>query len=76
MHFLRLFPAFDQDYVDYHFIFPTINKRWVGIRAGGWKICQNLISKGGTIVQYSRVHIRSENRKGVKALIVHHIQMW
>ena len=38
--FLRLF----RNYVYYHFIFPKINKRGVGITAGGWKIFQKLIS--------------------------------
>ena len=52
--FLRLF----RNYVYYHFIFPKINKRGVGIRAGGggWNIFQKLINGGGTIIRYSRVH--------------------
>ena len=27
--------------------FPKINKRWVGLRAGGWKIVQKLITERG-----------------------------
>ena len=34
--------------------FQKLIKGGVGIRAGGWKIFQKLIS-GGTIIQYSRV---------------------
>ena len=41
-YFLRLF----RNYVYYHFIFPKINKRGVGIR-GGWKIFQKSKSRGG-----------------------------
>ena len=53
--FLRLF----RNYVYYHFIFPKIDKRGVGIRAGGgWKNFQKLISGGGTVIRYSRVERR------------------
>ena len=42
--FLRLF----RNYVYYHFIFPKINKRGDGIRAGArWKFFYKLISGGG-----------------------------
>ena len=45
--------------VYYHFIFPKINKRGVGIKAGGWKIFQKLTSRGGgvggMIIRYLRV---------------------
>ena len=37
-------------------IFQKLIKGEVGIRVGGgWKIFQNLISGGGTIIRYSRV---------------------
>ena len=35
--------------------FQKLIKGGVGIRAGGWKIFQKLISGGGTIIRYSRV---------------------
>ena len=50
--FLRLF----RNYVYYHFIFPKINKRGVGIRAGGLENFSKINKRGGTIIRYSRVH--------------------
>ena len=35
--------------------FQKLIKGGVGIRVGGWKIFQKLISGGGTIIRYSRV---------------------
>ena len=35
--------------------FQKLIKGGVGIRAGGWKIFQKLISWGGAIIRYSRV---------------------
>ena len=49
--FLRLF----RNYVYYHFIFPKIDKRWVGIRAGGLDNFSKINERGGTIIRYSRV---------------------
>ena len=58
--FLRLF----RNYVYYHFIFPRVDRRGVGIRAGGLENFQKLISGGGAIIRYSRVakeHLMSYN---------------
>ena len=56
MHFLRRFLVFIQKYVYYHFIFPKINKRGVGIRAGGLENFSKINKRGGgTIIRYSRV---------------------
>ena len=41
--FLRLF----RNYVSYHFIFPKINKRGVGIRAGGLEKFSKINKRGG-----------------------------
>ena len=41
--FLRLF----RNYVYYHFIFPKINKRGVGIRAGGLENFSKINNRGG-----------------------------
>ena len=41
--FLRLF----RNYVYYHFIFPKINKRGVGIRAGGLENFSKINKRGG-----------------------------
>ena len=47
MHFLRRFLVFIQKYVYYHFIFPKINKRGVGIRAGGLENFSKINKRGG-----------------------------
>ena len=54
--FLRLF----RNYVYYHFILPKIDKRGVGIRAGGLKNFSKINKRGGgTIIRYSRVFCNS-----------------
>ena len=47
MHFLRLFLAFIQNYVYYHFIFPKIDERGVGIRAGRLETFSKINKRGG-----------------------------
>ena len=47
MHFLRRFLVFIQKYVYYHFIFPKINKRGVGIREGGLENFSKINKRGG-----------------------------
>ena len=71
--FLPLF----RNYVYYHFIFPKINKRGAGIRAGGrgWKIFQKLISGGGLLFgtrEYPDTKEEAASNISVRAKVIKH----
>ena len=59
MHFLILFLAFIQKLRLISFHSSKIDKRGVGIRAGGLKNFSTINKRGGTIIRYSRVTIKS-----------------
>ena len=50
-----------RNYVKYHFIFPKINKRGVGIRAGGLKSFSKIDKRGDDYSVLESMQIRGGN---------------